>query len=55
MNLNITWRKFLILVRELPDNSAYQRWLNDKDNRSFIELRDEDSIYNEIKEMKVKK
>jgi hypothetical protein len=33
----ITWRKFLILVRGLPEDSAYNRWYNDKENRNFVE------------------
>jgi hypothetical protein len=51
---DLTWRRFLILVRELPEESAYQRWIRNKDNRSFVEFNDSD-IDREIKEMKVKK
>ena len=49
----ITFRKFLLLVRELPEHSAFQRWLRDKDNRNFVVNSDID-IDNSIQRMKVR-
>jgi len=40
------------LVRELPESSAFQRWINNKDNRNFVEGSDVD-IQNSIKGLKV--
>ena len=37
----LTWRRFLILVRGLPDDSAFYRWMRDKDNRSLAEWADD--------------
>lgn len=39
----LSWRKFLILFRGLPAESAFQRWYSDKSNRSFAEW-DEDFL-----------
>lgn len=33
----LTWRKFLILTRGLPEDSAFSRFYNNKDNRNFVE------------------
>ena len=35
----ITWRKFLVLVRGLPQDSAFKEWLRDKKKRNFITYR----------------
>lgn len=40
----ITWRKFLILIKGLPDNSAYYYWYKNKDNRNFVELSENSDI-----------
>jgi hypothetical protein len=37
----LSWRKFLIFVKGLPSDSAFQRWLSDKDNRNFAEWSEE--------------
>ena len=31
----LSWRRFLLLVRGLPYDSAYHRWINNDKNRSF--------------------
>lgn len=47
----ITWRKFLILIKGLPENSAYHNWYNHKkEDRQFAE-RSENSIINQIKKI----
>jgi hypothetical protein len=33
----ITWRKFIILIKGLPESSAFYRWYNKKDNRNFVD------------------
>jgi hypothetical protein len=41
---SLSWRKFLILIRGLPADSAFHRWLaNSKDQRDLAEW-NEDSI-----------
>ncbi len=47
----ITWRKFLILLRSLPEESAYYRFTKNKENRNFVEYR-EDEIEKEIEGVK---
>lgn len=46
----ITFRRFLILVRGLPESSAFNRWYHQKENRNFIETNDTD-IEQNIKKM----
>jgi hypothetical protein len=50
---NLSWRRFLLLVRNLPRDSAYYNWLTNKSNRSMAEWSDE-AIEREIKYSKVK-
>jgi hypothetical protein len=35
-NNKISWRKFLLLIRGLPNNSAYASFLTEKENRNMI-------------------
>ncbi len=37
----LSWRKFLILLRGLPSDSAYVQWLSNRKNRSFAEWSDD--------------
>lgn len=46
----ISWRKFLILFRGLPAESAFQRWYADKSNRSFAEWT-EDNVFKEVRKV----
>ena len=43
----LSWRRFLVLLRGLPAESAYQRWLQNKSNRDMLEWSD-DAIYEEM-------
>ena len=43
MNNRLTWRKFLILLGNLPPDSAFMRWLQDRSNRALAEW-DEESL-----------
>jgi len=43
----LTWRKFTVLVRNLPMDSAYARWLGNKENRDLVE-QSEDDIFDAI-------
>ncbi len=49
-----TWRRFLIFVRGLPPDSAFRRWVDDKDNRKYAEWTD-DSVYEEIDKVRTKR
>jgi hypothetical protein len=40
----LTWRRFLVLVRGLPSDSAFVNWLRDKDNRDLAEW-SEDAVF----------
>lgn len=40
----LSWRRFMILVRGLPSESAYYRWLGQKETRKFAEW-SEDAVY----------
>lgn len=40
----LTWRRFLVLVRGLPSDSAFVNWLGDKDNRDLAEW-SEDAVF----------
>lgn len=35
---DLTWRKFLVFIRGLPENSAFKAWLSNKHNRNFVEF-----------------
>ena len=48
----ISWRKFLVLVRELPETSAYYRFLQNKENRNFVNM-DDDYIFDNMNKVKV--
>jgi len=39
-------------LRSLPEDSAYYKWYKDKENRNFVEYK-EDDIEKEIKELRV--
>ena len=47
----ITWRKFLVLVRELPNESSYFRWMKNEDNRKFAQY-DEEQINENVDKMR---
>jgi hypothetical protein len=36
-NDSITWRRFLILIKGLPADSAFKEFIRDKKKRSFVE------------------
>ena len=44
----LTWRKFVLLVRGLPDDSAYTKWMRNKENRAFVES-SEETIFDSIR------
>jgi hypothetical protein len=48
----ISWRRFLVLVRELPETSAYYRFLQNKENRNFVNM-DDDYIFDNMNKVKV--
>jgi hypothetical protein len=50
----LSWRRFMVLVRGLPGDSAFGRWLQDKENRSLAEW-SEDSVADEIEKIKERK
>ena len=39
----MTWRRFLILLNNLPQDAAFIRWINNKDNFKFVSIYDDDS------------
>jgi len=41
--MTLTWRRFLVFIRGLPDDSAFKAWVNNKNNRNFVEF-DEENI-----------
>ncbi|MED4127712.1 Gp15 family bacteriophage protein [Shouchella hunanensis] len=47
----LSWRRFLVFVRGLPEDSAFQRFLQDKKNRSMAEW-DQDKMNEESKKWK---
>jgi len=46
----LTWRRFFVLLKSLPEESAYVRWLKVKENRQFAEW-SEEAIERNINEM----
>lgn len=34
----LSWRRFMLLVRGLPAESGWQRWLQDRSNRSLVDV-----------------
>jgi hypothetical protein len=47
----MSFRRFLIFIRGLPEESAFNCFIRNKDNRNFVEY-DEYLIENEIKRIK---
>lgn len=37
MTNRLTWRRFLVLLSNLPPDSAFKRWIQDRSNRSLAE------------------
>ncbi|WP_407901391.1 Gp15 family bacteriophage protein [Halalkalibacterium halodurans] len=47
----LSWRRFLVFVRALPEDSAFQRFLSDRKNRTMAEW-DEQQLSENAKRLK---
>lgn len=45
-NEKISWRRFLVFIKALPETSAFNRFLRNKDNRNFAEFEEIASVNN---------
>ncbi|OFW61775.1 MAG: hypothetical protein A2Z35_05960 [Actinobacteria bacterium RBG_19FT_COMBO_36_27] len=50
-NDKLTWRRFLVFIRGLPEDSSFNYFCKNKENRDFVEY-DDEIIEKEIKRLK---
>jgi len=53
----LSWRRFFMLLKGLPEGSAYARWLKNKENRQFAEWSEDkvDEDINKVTDMSKKR